>query len=99
MPQTDPILPGQSKSQDNVMMMEPVRIESSVPVVPRITRWPNPSMVLGRIGQARRSDRTRPAARPLLAELAGRYCGAIPASLAVLIHFAVSARKNEVNSV
>ena len=27
-----------------------------------------------------------------------RYCGAIPASLAVLIHFAVSARKNAVNS-
>src|SRR5262245_4102672 len=63
MPQTDPILPGQGTSQDNVMMMEPVRIESSVPVVPKITRWPNPSMVLGRIGQARRSDRTRSAAR------------------------------------
>jgi len=50
-------------SQDNVMMMQPVRIEASVAVAPKITRWPNPSMALGRIGQARRSDRTRSAGR------------------------------------
>ena len=32
MPQTEPILPGIGTSQENVMMMEPVRIEASVPV-------------------------------------------------------------------
>src|SRR6185295_11304539 len=64
MPQTDPILPGQVRSQDNVMMMQLVRMEACVPVGSKITRWPNLSMALGRIGQARRSDRTRSAARP-----------------------------------
>ena len=37
MPQPDPILPGQVRSQDNVTMMQLARIEACVPVAPKIT--------------------------------------------------------------
>jgi hypothetical protein len=65
LPKTDPILPGQLRYQENVMMMEPVRIEPSVPVASQDNAlaksfdgaWEN------RAGEA--SDRTRTAARQL----------------------------------